>query len=595
MELLKIFYCTRCEHQSRSYWRLIKHYHLLHSIEPGFSVTCGVDNCQKAYSSIKALCTHLRSKHSAFYHQHIMAQKRAQSTDADLLTLGESQTEITIDSEIVVGADVQTKPNSVDLQALANNHIALWSLKLREIHKIPGSVCEEIRHSVADMLCESRTSLLQDVHLKLQQCNASQAITDSVVSILSAPTTYEVACTTLSRESHVSKYIEDNLGYVEPIQYVLANLNDGDSRTECMQYVPLLDSIKALMQNNDIFSAVVNSHESTDNKLRDFCDGTYFKCHPLFSTDNHALQVVLYYDEFCAVNPLGHRAKQYKISAFYYTLANVQPKDRSRLHAIYLLALCFTTAVKRCSFAEVLKPVVNDLTTLSQEGVTIQRPDGSVTLKGALVAVVADNLAAHAVGGFFESFTSSHPCRFCVIRRDKLKTEYVFNPNSLRTPETHDVHLSLIQHDQSFQSIYGIKAKSCLSDIPYYHVVTGLPSDVMHDLLEGVVCDVLDCIIQYCITSGFITMEFLNSQIANFPYVGTNKTNKPDVLTEPTKCRQTAAKCRCLLQLLPLMVGSKIPFYDAKWEVLLLLLDIHDIARLVPIKCNYYLCYFMQC
>ena len=53
--------------------------------------------------------------------------------------------------------------------------------------------------------------------------------------------------------------------------------------------------------------------------------------------------------------------------------------------------------------------------------------------------------------------------------------------------------------------------------------------------------------------------------------IGTDITNKPDVLTEPAKCGQIAAKC-CVLQLIPLMVGSKVPVSDKKWNILLLLL-----------------------
>jgi len=75
-----------------------------------------------------------------------------------------------------------------------------------------------------------------------------------------------------------------------------------------------------------------------------------------------------------------------------------------------------------------------------------------------------------------------------------------------------------------------------------------------------------------------ITLEYINYQIEHFPYTGNDKTNKPDLLTEPLKFRQTAAKCRCFLRFLPAMIGSKIPFGDCKWDVLLLLLDIHDIA-----------------
>ena len=56
-----------------------------------------------------------------------------------------------------------------------------------------------------------------------------------------------------------------------------------------------------------------NSHQSTDGKMRDFCDGEYYKEHPLFSIDKTALQLFLYYDDFEICNPLGSRVKKQKI------------------------------------------------------------------------------------------------------------------------------------------------------------------------------------------------------------------------------------------------------------------------------------------
>ena len=354
--------------------------------------------------------------------------------------------------------------------------------------------------------------------------------------------------------------------------------DENDHKTEYMQYIPLLESLKAMLQNDEIFSAVMNPHQSTDGKLRDFCDGSYYKQHPLFATDDHALQIVLYYDDFGAVNPLGHRARKYKIGAFYFMIANVAPKHRSRLHSIHLAALCFSSSIKRCGFDEILKPLVNDLVTLAENGVIINRKDGTFTLKGGLCAVVADNLAAHSIGGFVESFTSLHPCRFCVIRKDKMRSEFLCDATKLRTVETYNSQLRLVASDQSFQSVYGLRNNSCLNSVPFFHVVCGTPSDIMHDLLEGVACDVIECVLQYCIAQRFISVDFLNFQIENFPYCGRDKINKPDMLSVPIRFRQTAAKCRCFLRLLPAMIGSKIPQDDNKWEVLLLLLDIHDLA-----------------
>lgn len=150
--------------------------------------------------------------------------------------------------------------------------------------------------------------------------------------------------------------------------------------------------------------------------------------------------------------------------------------------------------------------------------------------------------------------------------------------NKLRTVEAYNTQLKFVANDQSFQSVYGLRRNSCLNSVPFFHVVSGLPSDVMHDLLEGVVCDVIECVLQYCVSQHFITVNFLNFQIENFPYCGHDKINKPDVLAEPIRYRQTAAKCRCFLRLLPAMIGSKIPQGDIKWGVFLLLLDIHDLV-----------------
>lgn len=44
--------------------------------------------------------------------------------------------------------------------------------------------------------------------------------------------------------------------------------------------------------------------------LSDFCDGTCFKSHQLFSTHKNALQIMLYYDDIEVCNPLGSNTKK---------------------------------------------------------------------------------------------------------------------------------------------------------------------------------------------------------------------------------------------------------------------------------------------
>ena len=39
--------------------------------------------------------------------------------------------------------------------------------------------------------------------------------------------------------------------------------------------------------------------------MYDLCDGKFFRDHPVFNADRHALQIVIYYDEVETANPLG--------------------------------------------------------------------------------------------------------------------------------------------------------------------------------------------------------------------------------------------------------------------------------------------------
>ena len=47
--------------------------------------------------------------------------------------------------------------------------------------------------------------------------------------------------------------------------------------------------------------------------LGDFCDGSLYKMHPLFSAQPFALQIILYFDELEVCNPLGSSAKVHKL------------------------------------------------------------------------------------------------------------------------------------------------------------------------------------------------------------------------------------------------------------------------------------------
>lgn len=105
------------------------------------------------------------------------------------------------------------------------------------------------------------------------------------------------------------------------------------------------------------------------------------------------------------------------------------------------------------------------------------------------MTVVPDNLAAHSVAGFVESFTSSYICRFCLGERSEFRSKEVrsglFQP---RTKEQHTQHVRVALFNSKDTPYFGVKKQCALSEKLYhFHVTSGYPPGVLHDLLEGIV------------------------------------------------------------------------------------------------------------
>lgn len=70
---------------------------------------------------------------------------------------------------------------------------------------------------------------------------------------------------------------------------------------------------QALLSNPALCSEVMLSHVSTDGVMRDVCDGSLIKSHPVFQQYPDALQFIIYHDEIDVCNPLGSSAGIHKL------------------------------------------------------------------------------------------------------------------------------------------------------------------------------------------------------------------------------------------------------------------------------------------
>ena len=106
----------------------------------------------------------------------------------------------------------------------------------------------------------------------------------------------------------------------------------------------------------------------------------------------------------------------------------------------------------------------------------------------------------------------------------------------LRTHVTHTSHELDLEGPlhAHIATTYGVTGKSILNKSRYFHVVTGLVPDVMHDVLEGVTQLTMKCLLKYLIQEKkYFSLSVLNERIMSFNY-GSDVCNKPSEISKAT-------------------------------------------------------------
>ena len=326
---------------------------------------------------------------------------------------------------------------------------------------------------------------------------------------------------------------------------------------------------------------------SRSELLSDFCDGYLFKNHPVFSTDPTALQIILYYDELELTNPVGCFVKKHKIGCLMFSLGNIHPRFRSSLKSMYLVAVATTSVIDKYGIDRILQPFVRDINKLTESGLTITIDGHSITFLGALLAVIADTLASHQLGGFKESMSwALRICRSCMATKETIALHFVEERFELRTALKHCEHCDSLKevNGTANSTKYGINRRSILEDVKHFSVAAKtLAHDFMHDLLEGVIPLEMKLLLKYLFSQKCITLDIINQRLQCFAFGYSEIGSRPVPLSttafdNDSKLRQSASRMSLLARVLPFLIGDKIPEECEYWECYLTLLDILYIA-----------------
>lgn len=570
------FSCLVCNssnfHTERQYFE-----HLGVHLKKHETVHCVFKDCDYITNIYSTFASHKSRKHNPHCLQdfkHTVFQTySSQATEDSSWFVDESD----VTSDETLGEEGE------DLSKVIANHLGSLLLKLDCIFNVPSRCIDEIVEELQFITRSASAPVIKNiVHDTLEKHNCT--IEDLVIKdLVNSICQLNSLSSALSEEGPLgtsyqrNKYLKEHFSIIEPLEYIL-DAKEGKT----FQYVPILPTLLQILKNGDIQEKVFRSakHCGSTCQYSGFHDGSHFKENTFLSGEELRLSLLLYCDDFEICNPLGTSRKKHKVTAVYWVLGDIPCVLRSTLSSIYLAVLCKADDIKKFGYPQVLEPLLNDLKSFEDDGLFV--PCLGKIVKGTVFSVIADNLGAHSVGGFVESFSGSYVCRFCVGERSQfqeLEVRAGAFPGRTKWQHKLDVEAALSGNTHS----HGVKRHCAITQkLNNFHVTTGYPPDVLHDLLEGIVPIELALCLNILIKKKYFSLVELNRVIKQFPYKWKDRTNCPQAIPLTFASRKTiggnAHENWCLLRLLPLMIGPKVQEEEQAWQLLMTLKDVVEVV-----------------
>ncbi|KAG5268668.1 hypothetical protein AALO_G00215090, partial [Alosa alosa] len=564
----------RCELCSYSEPTNFKEYfiHLKRHLRQRETVNCLFVGCTFKSRVLSTFTAHTSRYHQSTAFQNFRPELVVRCNNQPTANDQDDISDSTSSSSVVLEQD--SSPNLKSVQ----RRIASLFLRLQAVLHVSQSAIQEIVDDLFEIGECSGQVIQQSIEniLTGHDCTSVESLKSSLIEVFQSadPLSFLSREGPLGTDYKRQAFFRQNFSVIEPVEYVLST----QDRTHTVVYVSILNVLTELLKREEILQAL-NSQVEHCGGYRSFRDGDYFKGNPLLSGEDVSLSITLYIDDFEICNPLGTSRKKHKICAVYWVVANLPARHRSALSSVYLALLCKTDHIRSYGYTRVLEPLIKDLKHLETVGLFVER--FACNVKGTVLYVAADNLAAHGLGGFQESFNVDKFCRFCLASRKDIQTSDVTSGNFvLRSCESFDEAVKVLSHSEA-ECVDGIKRDCPLNQLTGFHTCQGFPPDFLHDVLEGIVPVELSLFLGDLISKRYFTFDELNKEIETFPFKHSDKTNRPHKI--PMTFRRNGSiggnghENWSLVRFLPLIIGHHVPEGDQTWELVLELKDLVEL------------------
>ncbi|XP_041825036.1 uncharacterized protein LOC121629374 [Melanotaenia boesemani] len=401
-----MYRCHICRSLHDAPSALIQHLKFFHGLYPGknFVVFCAQEGCSLEFKSYAGFRKHLNSCHST--------GNMASDSEVDIQLPHPSELNGQNSHEYTSDMDLAQPSTSSMSNDQAKNMCASIVAKLQG-GGVANSVVLSVVESMEEYVNEVHSNLKEQVLSAVPADNPSRSSVEEIFNNTFNP------FSELNTNTKWTKYFSEKWGVVEPaeihlgVRYDLrrnkvSGIYEQVPVNDTFIYIPLLKTLEFIFKNETIYCHF-NKHDALSDLYQDFCDGKYYKNHPLYSKSKDALQIQVYYDDFETSNPLGSKRSIHKLGCVYFSLRNLPPWANSSLMNIHLVSLFHSQDAKKYGIDKILDPFVNDVKLLEHTGMKVSFSEQP--LYGTIAQVTGDNLGLNSILGFVESFSAKYYCR----------------------------------------------------------------------------------------------------------------------------------------------------------------------------------------
>jgi len=267
-----------------------------------------------------------------------------------------------------------------------SKNIGLLFLKMKAQYCLSDAMVQAIIDDFSEVCCVSTLIVKERIDSLCEKYNLPSSAAAEFYDAADSGSWKDVM-TELNTNCRRTAFYKRSFPYVSPNEY---KFSDDCRNTDSFQYVSVIDTLKAVLNSDDVRTQILNPDTVAEGHLRSFRDGMLYKNNPIFGQTQCGIEVVLYSDEFEIVNPLGPHKKKHKIMAFYFTLGNLHSTCKSQKSSMFLLALCKSVHIQKYGFEPVAFHFNEEMLVLENSGITV---DGYPhKLYGALAFIAGDNL-----------------------------------------------------------------------------------------------------------------------------------------------------------------------------------------------------------